>query len=237
MIIEKKVAAKELESTIGRLTHISLIIPTVHHFLSHLQELHRRTKYNNHQSTNIPRICINDLKLMTNFLEHGSKGISMNQIAYRNPTHVYRSDTCPAGMGGYSHKGFVWQFYLPDNLKFRASNNLLEYMAGIISPCVDILAGRLNNGDCSLSMMDSTTSKGWMRKTNFKEDEQDKFQKDKHKIQATIRIEVAQSHAARFMDHGIREYSQWFCGIENDVANALSRWVWCTRGWDTRLHP
>ena len=56
-------------------------------------------------------------------------------------------------------------------------------MAGIISPWVDTLVGRLNDGDCSLSMTDSTTSKGWMRKKNFKE--------DKNRIQATIRIEVA----------------------------------------------
>jgi hypothetical protein len=137
---------------------------------------------------------------MTNFLEHGSKGISMNQIAYRKPTHVYRSDACSAGMGGYNHKGFTWQFYLPDNLKFRSSNNCLEHMAGIISPWVDILVGCLNNRDCSLSMTDSTTSKGWMQKTNFKEDE--------NRIQATIRIEVAQSHTARFMNHGIHKYSQ-----------------------------
>jgi hypothetical protein len=125
---------------------------------------------------------------MANFLEHGSKGISMNQISYRKPTHVYRSDACPAEMGGYNHEGFAWRFYLPDNLKFRASNNLLEHMAGIISPWFDILAGCLNDGDCSLSMMDSTTSEGWMRKMNFKEDE--------NGIQATIRIEVAQSHVA-----------------------------------------
>jgi hypothetical protein len=212
----KKVTAKELEATIGRLMHVSLVIPTVHHFLSRLQELHRRAKYNNRWSTNIPQICINDLKLMTNFLEHKSKGISMNQIAYRKPTHVYRSDTCPAGTGGYSHEGFTWQFYLPNNLKFRASNNLLEHMAGIISPSwVDILAGHLNNGDCSLSMTDSTSSKGWMQKMNFKE--------DKNGIQATIRIEVAQSHAAWFMDHRIRKYSQWFRGIENNVADVLSQ--------------
>jgi hypothetical protein len=88
-------------------------------------------------------------------------------------------------------------------------------MVGIISPWVDILVGRLNNGDCSLSMTNSTTSEGWVQKTNFKE--------DKNGIQATIRIELAQSHAARFMDHGIREYSQWFHGIENDMADALSR--------------
>ncbi len=120
---------------------------------------------------------------MTIFLEHGSNGISMNQIAYRKPTHVYRLDACPAGMGGYSQEGFVWQFYLPNDLKFRVSNNLLKHMAGIISPWVDILAGCVNDGDCSLSMTDSTTSEGWMQKTNFKE--------DKNGIQATIRIEVA----------------------------------------------
>jgi hypothetical protein len=120
---------------------------------------------------------------MPKFFEHGSKGISMNQIAYRKPTHVYRSDACPAGIGGYSHEGFAWRFYLPNDLKFRASNNLLEHMAGIISPWVDILAGRLNDEDCSLSMMGSTISEGWMRKTNFEE--------DKNRIQATIRIEVA----------------------------------------------
>ncbi len=158
---------------------------------------------------------------MKKFLEHGSKRISMNQIAYRKPTHVYRSAACPAGMRGYSHKGFALQFYLPDNLKFRASSNLLEHMVGIISPWVNILAGRFNDGDCSLSMTDSTTSKGWMRKTNFKE--------DKNGIQATIRIEVAQSHAAQFIDHGIREYSQWFRGIEKNVTDALSRDMDCRR--------
>jgi hypothetical protein len=32
---------------------------------------------------------------------------------------------------------------------------------------VDILAGRLKHGDCALSMTDSTTSAGWLRKSNF----------------------------------------------------------------------
>ncbi len=66
-----------------------------------------------------------------------------------------------------------------------------------------------------MSMTDSTTSEGWTRKTNFKEDE--------HGIQATIRIEVACSHDSCFMTHRIREYSQWFPGIKNQVADALSQ--------------
>jgi hypothetical protein len=160
MIKNKNLTAKILKTTIGRLTHVSMIIPAVHHFLSQLHELHFRAKNNNQCLTNIPQICIDDLDLMKKFLKWGHDGISMNQIAYRKPTHVYQSDSCPGGLGGYSHKGFAWHYYLPKDLRFRTSNNLLEHIAGIISPWIDIIAGRLKEGDCLLSMTDSTTSEG-----------------------------------------------------------------------------
>jgi hypothetical protein len=204
-----------LETTIGRLTHVSMIIPPVHHFLSRLCKLHFRAKNNNQRLTNIPQTCIDDLKLMKKILKWGNDWISMNQIAYRKPTHVYQLDSCPGGQGGYSHKGFVWRYYLPEDLQFCTSNNLLEPIASIISPWIDIIAGRLKEGDCSLSLMDSTTSEGWTRKTNFKEDHDG--------IQATIKIQVARGHATRFMTHKIWEYSQWFPGRINNVADALSR--------------
>jgi hypothetical protein len=132
--------AKMLETSIGRLTHVSMIIPPVHHFLSCLRELHSRAKNNNQSLTNIPQICINDEKLMKKILKWGNDGISMNQIAYRKPTHVYRSDWCPGGLEGYSHKGFVWCYYLPEDLQCCVSNNLLEHIASIISPWIDIIA-------------------------------------------------------------------------------------------------
>ena len=150
------------------------------------------------------------------FLKRAHIGVSMNLVAYRKPTHVFRSDSCPAGLGGYSHSGFAWRFYLPENLKFRASNNLLEHIASIITVWVDILAGRLKPGDCSLSMTDSSTSEGWSKLTNFKEDGEDP-------IQATVRVEVARSHAMRLLENGIKDYSQWFPGRLNDVSDALSR--------------
>jgi len=64
-------------------------------------------------------------------------------------------------------------------------------------------------------MTDSTTSEGWLRKTNFKEDDDP--------VQAGVRIQVAREHATRYMRHRIRDYSQWFPGKENNVADALSR--------------
>jgi hypothetical protein len=71
MINERLVMTKELKSTIGRLTHNLMIIPFDHHFLSCLRELHLCSKRNNPCCTQIPQLCINDLKLMrTCFLGH-----------------------------------------------------------------------------------------------------------------------------------------------------------------------
>lgn len=153
---------------------------------------------------------------MLDFLTHAKQGIDMNLITYRRPTHVYRSDSCPAGLGGYSHAGFAWRYQLPPHLQFRASNNLLEHIAAIVTPWVDIIADRLQRGDCALSMTDSTTSAGWLQKSNFGEDDDDE-------VQVAARIAVARAHARRYMNHEIREYSQWFPGKENCVADALSR--------------
>ncbi len=160
--------------------------------------------------------CIADLKFLRLALKQCRDGVDMNIIAYRRPTHAYQSDSCPAGLGGYSNEGFAWRYYLPKQLKFRASNNLLEHIAAIITPWVDIIADCLTRGDCALSMTGSTTSEGWLKKTNFIED-------GESLIQATIRLEVARLHASHYLSHEIREYSQWFSGADNQVANALSR--------------
>jgi len=85
-------------------------------------------------------MCRDDLLLMLRFLNIAKNGLSMNLIAFRKPTHVYRSDSCPFGLGGYSDRGFAWRFEIPEELHFQASNNLLEYNVSIITPWVDMLA-------------------------------------------------------------------------------------------------
>ena len=139
----------EMETNIGRWVHLGQIVPTVHHFLSRLRFLKQRAE--NRRQISISEQCKEDLRFLLFVLGKCREGIDLNLIAYRRPTHVYRSDSCPAGLGGYSHEGFVWRFYLPDDLKFRASNNLLEHLAAIISPWVDIIAGRITKGDCDVS--------------------------------------------------------------------------------------
>jgi hypothetical protein len=95
-------------------------------------------------------------------------------------------------LGGYSHKGFAWHFYLPDNLEFCALNNHLEHLAAIITPWINIFAGQLKEGNCALSMTDSTTSEGWLHKSNF-------IKEGENPIQATIQLKVASLHTTRLV--------------------------------------
>jgi hypothetical protein len=164
----------ELDSNIGHWVHLGQILPTVHHFLIRLCFLKQWSE--NMRQIKIDKQCTQDLQSLLFVLGKCHQDIDLNLIAFQQPTHVYRSDSCPARLGGYSHKGFVWQFYLTDELKFHASNNLLERPAAIITMWIDFIAGHLKKGDCALSMTNNTTSEGWLRKSNFIEDGKDPIQ-------------------------------------------------------------
>jgi hypothetical protein len=56
------------------------------------------------------------------------------------------------------------------------TNNFLEYLAAIITPWIDLINGQLMKWGCALSMTDSSTAEGWMRKTNFIKTEDNKIQ-------------------------------------------------------------
>ena len=87
------VSTKELEINIGRLVHLGLVLPSVHHFLSRLHELHRRAL--NRRHVKVTTIYAKDLKLMIYFLEKAKDGVDINMIVYQKPTHAYISDSCP----------------------------------------------------------------------------------------------------------------------------------------------
>ncbi len=162
-----------------------MVVPGVHNFLSGLCELQQLATH--HHLICISKACRDDLLLMLRFIDISEQGIDMNLVAFRRPTHVYRLDSCSFGLRGYSDEGLAWRFKIPEDLHFWASNNLLECIASIISPWVNMLAGHLKQGDCALLMMDSSTSVGWLRKTNF----QEIIGKDADTVQAKVRIETA----------------------------------------------
>jgi hypothetical protein len=58
---------------------------------------------------------------MTHIIKTMHDGISMNIIVYRWLIQIYRSDSCLAGLGGYSDSGFAWQYYLKPEHQFQAT--------------------------------------------------------------------------------------------------------------------
>jgi hypothetical protein len=137
MLLIGKTTLKELEQLISRLSHLGMVVPFVHHFLSCLQDLHYCSK--NWRGATFSEKCKKDIELMLHFLDIGGKGVDMNLIAYLAPMHVYHSDSYPAGLGGYSSKGFVWRYSIPQSLQSWASNNPLKFLAAIITLWIDIL--------------------------------------------------------------------------------------------------
>jgi hypothetical protein len=153
---------------------------------------------------------------MLKILDKAKGGIDMNLLGFRSPDRIYHSDSCPAGLGGYSNQGFAWQFQIPDNLLFQALNKLLEFLAAVIMPWIDIISGCLSPGDCALLMTDSTAAEGWMQKLNF-------IEAGNGPIQASTRVNAARKYAKVFLNADVKGYSQWFAGKRNNVADALSR--------------
>ena len=211
---DRTVRFKQLEKLLGRLTHLSIIMPHILHFLGGLRRLcmsaAKRRKVKIHQSH------ATDLELMIMFLEKAHRGINLNNVTFRKPTHIYHADACPHGLGGYNHWGKAWRYEIPPTLRFKATINMLEHIASTIGPWIDLIDGELPSSSCILSMTDSTTSAGWLRKSNF-------ANADETKLHTQAKMMVSRQHAIRMLHHNIREYSQWFPGAKNIVADSLSR--------------
>ena len=65
-------------------------------------------------------------------------------------------------------------------------------------------------------MGDSTTAAGWLRKSNFKED-------DENDVETTVKLVAARHLVTLILKTKACFYSQWFAGDENDVSDSLSR--------------
>ena len=139
MMEKGKTSFSELETLIGRLGHVSVVIQHSKHFMSRLRYLMNRAKHR--RIIPIDQESKEDLNFHLKILKKAHLGISMNLLTFREPTIAYRSDACPAGMGGYSNNGRSWRFQIPQHLQFRATINMLEHLASTIRPWIDILEG------------------------------------------------------------------------------------------------
>ena len=210
----KRVNHKNLESIIGRIERTSYAVPNAKFFINRLRHLQYHTETRGWAF--IPTSVQEDLRLHLEFIQKASIGTSINNLVHRTPSHVYYADSCPFGMGGYSARGRAWRFYIPPSLRSTHTNNLLEFIAQIVCIWIDALEGNLPPLSCCLGCSDSSSSVGWMFRSNF-----DPHTKPIH--------EHCSRHMARIlMEYNSTLYSQHQRGKHNLFADILSRWHFLT---------
>jgi hypothetical protein len=95
--------------------------------------------------------CILDIHHVT------YKGVSLNNLVFRKPTHILRSDSSLFGLGGYNiATGKAWRIELPEDCRLRSSLNSLEFIAALISIWIELLDNSLEAESCLLSQTDVT---------------------------------------------------------------------------------
>ena len=100
LITRGETTSSDLETIIGRLNHVGYVLPTALHFLSRLRKLQSAARFK--RKIYIPKLFLKDLKLWKKIFQTSNKGISMNLLTYRQPTHVYRSNACNHCLGELS---------------------------------------------------------------------------------------------------------------------------------------
>ena len=140
----------------------------------------------------------------------------MNIVTFREPTKFYVGDASEHGLGGWSNHGRAWSFTIPEHLRGRAHINLLEFITTVICIWLDIEEKVVQDYDCLLAIGDSTSAMGWLRRTNFRGE-------DESNIDWMVKQRVGRKLANLVLGSKITLYSQWLKGTSNIVADSLSR--------------
>jgi hypothetical protein len=131
------VSAKDIESIIGKLVHVSQVAPEGHMFLSRLR--YRLKSIQTHPQAKHKHLLqeedFNDLVLWTEIIQSVSNtGRLINVVVNTVPSFAFISDAAESnGLGGWLSFGPAWRFELPDHLQGIFSSNLLELIAAFWS--------------------------------------------------------------------------------------------------------
>jgi hypothetical protein len=201
-----------LETIMGRLNHVACIYIPMRHFMGRLYRALYRAKARMGWTTLSANELL-DLALHSEFLQYAKRGVSLNNISFRKPTHIFRSDASEFGMGGYSVlSGRAWRWEIPLDLRLRTSINSLEFISCVITIWIEIINKDILPEDCLWSQTDSSSAAGWLRKSNFADDRDEEIQ-----------LTTARRLASLLIDEQCCIYSQWFLGDLNNISDSLSR--------------
>ena len=211
----KSISNDTLLSILGRLENAATVIQPLGHFLNNIRSLQMQAAEKRH-NVRMSAAAREDLKLARRFLGKAREGISMNLLSFRKPDLFHIGDASEHGMGGFDSSGRAWRYLIPQHLRGRAHINLLEFLTQLIGLWLAIEEGRLQRHDCILAMGDSTTALGWLRRSNFREDEESP-------TEWKAKQRAARKVAHLLLDSDTLLYRQWFRGKDNDIADSLSR--------------
>ena len=211
----KSANLKDIQSLLGRLENIAIIIPMMGHFLNNIRQMEIKANITNKNQFLSKRVK-DDLVLAQKFIDKAYNGVNMNTVTFRVPTITYINDASEHGLGGFACHGRAWSWEIPENLRGRAHINLLEFMAQLISIWIDSIEGRIVPLDCLLGMGDNTASMGWLRRSNFREN-------DENDVEWLAKQKIARKVAELVLEKNACLYRQWFKGEANTVADSLSR--------------
>ncbi len=199
----------ELATLVGRLNHVAFIIPQARHFMNRIRAAEQRAL--KHRSTFLKTEEIKDLGLWLSFIRSAEQGISINSIVFRRPTSISITDASETGMGGYNPiSGKMWRHQFTEEEQTAFTLNTKEFLAAKISQRL-ALEEDPSPFPCHLNIGDSKVAEAWMYKSN-------------HDIESSpIQNEIAREMAIDLLSHVACNYSQHLAGIENVVADSLSR--------------
>lgn len=145
------------------------------------------------------------------------KGRSINHTTVTLPHLLSKQDASEEALGGFTCFGIAWRFIIPKELKKLLHINILEFMAVVITTWLTILVLKIEkgNGMKILAQTDNTSALGWLKGST-------RFDKN-NKISTTLREIIGRKLASILADADLSLYSQHIPGIDNHIADHLSR--------------
>ena len=208
VINSNKVKAKTLERLIGKLNHAAFVIPFSRYFLNRIR--HSQKLSEKYGPQNLSKSTVDDLELFKEFLAiMSTSGTSIPNITYSLPDFVCWSDASSYGIGGFNHEGLAWQWRIPQHLVGKASINLLEFVASVVTIMISLKDKEKDSK--ILAFTDNSSALGWLFKASF------------HPATHSSHDKVARKFAHFMIKNEFSIYSEHIKGDHNNVADTLSR--------------